>query len=147
MLIYCFSFFLRNILFEVEKKSGFTEAGLFLISFLFLGYLLNLLNIDKNVKNYFPNKILIDSGVSFIFIFIMSFLSNSSQGKWKFINVIILLTVLYLLQSNNNIITSFMVNNPKVSDIIIGAPIIYLGLLLTGLRNYSPKSSIYKQQS
>lgn len=135
IIIYCFSFFLRNVLFKVKKSSGFTEAGLFLISFLFLGCLLDLFKFDNSVRNYFPNRILMTSGVAFIFILIGSFLSHNRHKKLKFINIVMLVMIYYLLQINKDVVNLFVFNNPEIADFVIGTPIIYLGLLLTGLRN------------
>ena len=53
ILIYCFSFIFRKIIFNKENKTHYSELAYFFISFLFLGYLLDLLKLDKNIKNYF----------------------------------------------------------------------------------------------
>jgi len=140
-LIYGFSYFFRNILFKFEKKSGFSEFGLCLISFLFLGYLLSLFNIDNKVRDFFPDKLLLMSGVAFVYIFIGSLLSDNRHNKLKFINIILFVFSYYFLQTNYRIITTFMLNNPRIAEYIIGSPIIYLGLLLTGLKNYLPDSN------
>lgn len=139
-LIYGFSYFLRNILFKLEKKSGFSEIGLWIISFLFLGYLLSLFNIDNKVRDFFPDKVLLTSGVAFLYIFIGSLLSDNRHKKLKFINIVLFAFSYYFLQTNYRIITTFMLNNPRIADYIIGSPIIYLGLLLTGFKNFLPGS-------
>lgn len=140
-IIYFFSFILRKKLFKVENNKGFTEVGLFFISFLFLGYLLNILKLDSGIRSYFPDKVLINSGVSFIFLFFMYLISSFNQGKLKFINIIVLLTVLFLLQKNQDYINFLFSNNRWISEFIIGTPVVYLGLLLSGLKDYVVKKS------
>lgn len=135
-MFYCFGFYSRNYLLKVKGNFGFTEPGLLLISFLFFGYLLNLFNIDNNVRNYFPDRMLITSGVAFFSLIIISIFTSGNHSRFKFINIIIMIIILYLLHLNQETITSFMFNNPKISDYIIGTPIIFLGLLLTGLGKY-----------
>ena len=75
------------------------------------------------------------SGVAFIFILIGSFLSHNRHKKLKFINIVMLVMIYYLLQINKDVVNLFVFNNPEIADFVIGTPIIYLGLLLTGLRN------------
>lgn len=139
ILIYCFSFIFRKIIFGKENKTHYSELAFFFISFLFLGYLLDLLKLDKNIKNYFPSEILALTGISFLLIFFINFFSGSGKSSGKNYKLVLFLIVFFTLGKYQNEIKLFMSNNHYISDFIIGTPIIYLGFLLTGLNNYISK--------
>jgi hypothetical protein len=138
--IFIISFIVRNFIFHLKNDSGFSEAGIFLISILFVGYLIYFLNIDVEVRNYLPVHLLIESGFTFITIMIISLFSGDSSSKFRFANIIILINTLLFLYANKESINSLVQKFPVVSDLIIGTPIIYLGMVLLGISRKNNKS-------
>lgn len=139
IFIYTISFFIRTVLLKSKPTKGFTEPGIFFISFLLTAYILFVLDIDKEIANYLPNVVLLQSGVAFIFIFLISLASGLKNDIGKFVSVILLFTVIFIIQLNQDLINNLFLNNSKVADLIIGFPIIYLIITVFGLDMFFTK--------
>jgi len=133
LAVYFFSFLVRKKLFKVEEKSSFTETGLLLISPLFVAYLLYLLKIDVNIKNYLPDKVLLESGALFSFLIVMYFFSGQKWGFFGFLALGLMVALLIFVSNNQSLFNTFFRNNPWIAETIIGFPFIYLFMTLFGV--------------
>jgi len=134
ILIYVISFSIRNFLVKRKNNTGFTEFGMFFISMVFLAYTLYIFKLDKEVAAYLPDKLLINSGIGFIFLFLIHLLSEGKSKKLNIIFILILVVVVKIFYDRLNLISqNFFQIYPWVATLIIGAPYIYLLSLLTGV--------------
>lgn len=133
VLIFLLSYLSRKYLLK-SNKSKFSEKGIFLIAGLFLAYLIAFLDIDPEVNQFLPEKILLTSGSGFIFLIVISVFLKESREKLKLLNLIFVFVILLLLNNYQYTIELFLENNPWVSKTVIGAPLIYLFTVLAGLR-------------
>jgi len=138
--VYFLSFLVRKILIKAKNNPHFTEAGLFLISPLFVACLLDLLKIDSDIKKYLPDKILLESGTGFIFLIVSSLLSGKKRGAINLAAIFLLIPLVILLNNNQSFINAFLSNNPWIAENIIGFPLIYLFTLLFGLNDLARKN-------
>lgn len=134
-LIYVLSYLIRNKLIHVKYNSGFTEIGIFFITFLFTAYLLYVLGIDKGIASYLPDKILVQSGFAFVLIFLSSFLVGFSKKGVIPIFVLILVVLIFSKGQFENYFNNLFLENERISDIIIGFPLIYLTMTVFGLNS------------
>lgn len=74
LAVYLVSFVIRHYLIKENKNNRFSELGMFFISMIFLAYSLHIFKIDEQVANYLPDKLLVNSGVGFIFLMIINLL-------------------------------------------------------------------------
>lgn len=133
VLIYVLSRFVRSYVFKLRTgSSGFTELGLFFVSFLFIGYFVYALSNDTAIHEYLPNALVLQSGVVFFFIFIASVLSGLGKRLNKAIVLAFMVAVLYGIQRNENGINALFSTNAHVLDLVIGLPLVYLGCVLFG---------------
>jgi|SRR3989344_1339669 len=132
--IYLLSYFLRNKIFKTKSSLKFTESGMFLLSFLFLAYFLLITGIDSEVENFLPDKVLVQSGIGFIFIISISLFFKEKEAYPKFISIVILVITLTFLYLNQTLINNFFISNSSITKYIIGTPIVYIFLILTGLQ-------------
>lgn len=133
IIVYIVGFFIRHIVLKTKDQNRYTEPGILFISFLFTAYLLYVLEIDTNIKNYLPAKLLLQSGVAFIFIFLISLMSSLKRELGKIISILLLVTVLIIIQLNQIFIDNLFLNNPRLADLIIGFPVVYLITIVFGL--------------
>ena len=134
LLIYLVSYIFRRLIGNNNAYSGFTEVGTFFISFLFLAYLITLLNLDSNVRNYLPDKILTGSWSIYIFLIIISVVPSKNKGIFKFTNVLIMIITLVLLNISRGVINNHLLSIPWLSGFIIGSPLVYLLTVLLGIK-------------
>ncbi|KKT58601.1 MAG: hypothetical protein UX91_C0006G0138 [Candidatus Amesbacteria bacterium GW2011_GWB1_47_19] len=134
LLIYLISYGLRRLIAKNNAYSGFTEVGIFFISFLFLAYSITLLNLDSNVRNYLPDKILAGSWSSFIFLIFISVIPLKDKIIFKFVNILIIIFALVLLNIYSGAINNYLQSIPWLSGFIIGSPLFYLLMVLLGLK-------------
>jgi len=100
----------------------------------FLAYTLYIFGLDKEVAAYLPDKLLINSGIGFIFLFLIHLLSEGKSKKLNIIFILILVVVVKIFYDRLNLISqNFFQIYPWVATLIIGAPYIYLLSLLTGV--------------
>lgn len=140
LLVYFISFGYRQLIGIKIGDSGFTEAGIFLISFLFLAYLITLFNLDNEVKNYLPDKILSGSWSSFVFLMIISVIPPRKVGIIKFTIAITIVATLILLNIFNGAINTYLQSISGLSGFLIGFPLIYLLMVLMGLKSNTSKT-------
>lgn len=134
LLIYLVSYVYRRLFAEHTVYSGFSEVGIFFISFLFFAYSIALFNIDSNIRNYLPDKILAGSWSSFIILIIIKVVPSKNKFIFKFVNVLIIIAALALLNFSNGVINNFLQSIPWLSVFIIGSPLVYLFAVLLGLK-------------
>jgi hypothetical protein len=140
LLIYIASLIVRKVITKSEKNRGFTEIGLLFISPLFLAYLLALLNIDSSVRNYLPDKLLAGSWVSFLFLIVIHILTPDNKTITKFVYILIIVFILFLYYFFGSNINIFFQQYPVLSEIAIGTPLVYLSMVLFGIKSKNTKN-------
>jgi len=137
VLIYVISFSFRRFLFKTEHKTGFTEVGIFFTSMIFLAYTLYIFKLDLEIVNYLPNKLLINSGSVFIFLFFMNLLSKEKSEKLSILTFLVFVVAVIFRSKLDSIFLAY----PWIASLIIGTPYVYLLLLLIGIRKVKTTDS------
>jgi len=130
VLIYIISFSIRHFIIKGKNDTGFTEVGMFFVSMIFLAYTLYIFKLDQEVITYLPDKLLINSGVVFIFLLLMNLLPKRKSGRLSILGIVTLLAVFLFRDKLDLIFYTY----PLVTSLIIGTPYVYLLSLLTGIQ-------------
>jgi len=134
LLIYAGSFLLRNKILKNKATKGFSEIGLIFISILFLGYLLHFLNIDHEVRNYFPDTLIVASGSVFVFAIFFFIFARIKEDGLKVFGTLGLIISVTLIKFYQDQLVIFFQSNQYLVEFFIGVPILYLGALLVGIK-------------
>lgn len=137
VLIYVISFSFRRLLFKTEHKIGFSEVGMFFASLIFLAYTLYIFKLDPEIIKYLPDKLLINSGGAFTFLFLMNLFSKEKSRKYSILTFLVLIVVVIFRSKLDAILQTY----PWISSLIIGTPYIYLLLLLVGIQKIKTTNS------
>ena len=103
---------------------------MFFVSMIFLAYTLYIFKLDQEVITYLPDKLLINSGVVFIFLLLMNLLPKRKSGRLSILGIVTLLAVFLFRDKLDLIFYTY----PLVTSLIIGTPYVYLLSLLTGIQ-------------
>jgi len=133
IFIYISSYLFRKTVLKTKYTKGFTEPGLFLISFLLTAYLLYITGIDRNIKNYLPNEILSQSGFAFIFLILIIFISSFKKEFGKFSLIFLMVILLFVINRYSSYSNTLFLENKYIANLIIGFPLIYLISQVFGL--------------
>lgn len=139
-VIYSLGYLVRKKILRVEDSEGFREPGILLVSFLVTAYILYLTNIDREIENFLPDKLLMKSGSLFFLIILISFIPSLQNIRNKLaITILAIATILYIIFQQTIVDALFQVW-PQVVDYIIGIPLLYLISIVFGVRSYFKKS-------
>ena len=130
VLIYITSFIVRNFLTKQKHKTGFSEIGMFFVSMVFLAYTLSIFNLDPQITEYLPDRLLINSGASFVVLLCANLMSKKESKKLR---IFTLLALVMIIIFRTNIDVLFQ-TYPWIASFIIGTPYIYLLWLLCGVK-------------
>jgi len=131
-ILYLLGLTLRVFVFRTNLDKNVKEPGMFLLSALLLGYLLYIFNLDSNISNYLPDRVLLQSGTSFIFIIAVTLVPRDKSSFIKVIVSLVIIALFFVLKINQNYIDIFFQTHPWIAKTIIGTPIVYLVFLLSG---------------
>lgn len=141
IIIYIVSIILRVFVLKSPLPKGFTEPGMFFLCFTFLAYVLVVFKLDMEIVDYLPDKLLLQSGAAFVMIVAISTFTSvgrahndgSDKFKYAFSLMLVFLTLgVFLFE---DFLNATLRDAEWLTQAVIGFPIIYLGLLLTGLTN------------
>ncbi len=132
-LVYLLGLFVRTRFVREDYDSKFTETGLFFISFLLTAYLLYIAGIDQNIKNYLPDKILIQSGFAFVWFLVIHILSQIKNSYWRFISILVFVGLVLISEVFKDFFNSFFMENKEMANFIIGTPVLYLFMTVFGI--------------
>lgn len=140
LLIYIISLIVRKFITKNENNRGFTEVGQLFISPLFLAYLLAFLNIDSSVRDYLPDKLLAGSWASFLFLIAIHLLTPNDKTNTKFVYILMIALIFLLYYFFGSSINAFFQQYPVLSEITIGTPLVYLSMVLFGIKSKDTKN-------
>lgn len=141
IIIYIVSFILRVFVLKSRPPKGFTESGMFFLCFTFLAYVLVVFKLDMEIIDYLPDKLLLQSGAAFVMIVAISTLTsvsragNDGSNKFRYAFSLTLISITLGIFMFEDFLNATLRDAEWLAQTIIGFPIIYLGLLLTGLTN------------
>ena len=139
VILYIVSFVLRVLVLKSPPPKGFTEIGMFFLCFTFLAYVLVVFKLDLQIADYLPDKLFLQSGAAFVMIVAISTITSFDRAhgngsyKFKYAFSLILIFVTLGVFLFEDFLNATLKGADWLAQVVIGFPIIYLGLLLTGL--------------
>ncbi|NMC35554.1 hypothetical protein GYA49_00760 [Candidatus Beckwithbacteria bacterium] len=119
---------------KANKNPQFSETGIFLITPLFLAYLLILLGFETSITDYLPDKLITGSGLIFLMaIFLIPKLYIKNQRLLNLISLFLFIFTILLLIIYQNRINNLLLINPWIAKMIVGSPLVYLFTVITGI--------------
>lgn len=139
IILYTFSFILRVVVLKSPLPKGFTEPGMFFLCFTFLAYVLVVFKLDPEIADYLPDKLLLQSGAAFVMVVAISIITSvyrahgDGSNKFKYAFSLTLIFVALGIFLFEDFLNTTLENKAWLAQAVVGFPVIYLGLLLTGL--------------
>lgn len=133
LALYFLGLISRKVIFKTPPNPNVTELGIFFLSVVLTGYIINFLRLDPKIQSILPATIISKIAPAYLFLLIVSSLPDRKKFPTKGQLILILFLILIIIKRFENSIRLFFSSNIWVSDLIFGSPIAYLLLLVFGV--------------
>lgn len=136
LAIYLIGYLIRQKL-PQNNDEQLGETGLFLFSAVIFAYILQITGFDTTLSAFIPDQVIIGAAGVYILLLVRELIGYDG----RILGFIFMFCLIYLTEVYRIPMEEFLTNNRWVIDLVLGVPLVYLTLQITGLvrfNNFKP---------